>query len=321
MGKPKRRANPKVVGRVDRNLAELTAKEAKKFVRRLPPPWEKYKRGRPPTHDSRTVFVLCLLMVALNLTYDSMAAEMRKGYLEKILEVKNLPSRSVLNRGMLRLNQKYVRKFNRLLVGKFLRKGATIIIDSTGIRLKTSSSWYDIRIGRKNRRRDNAKFHIAVEISRNMIVEYKITSWKRNDSPQLKFLLRNVKEVLRVLADAGYPSRKNCDIVVRKNGKPFFRLRKNMTSKAKSSSAWKQMVNFAKRRKELYDQICGLRSVIESIMSAIKKRYGNSVRAIKRKTRNISIALRVLAFNIKQLLYDETARRLGLPFWVATRKI
>lgn len=316
MGKPKRRANPKVVSRVDRNLEELTIKEAKKFVRRLPPPWAENKRGRPQTHDSRTVFILCLLMVSLNLTYDRMTSEMRKKYLKEILEVKKLPSRSALNRGMLRLNQKYIRKFNKLLVREFLRKATTVILDSTGIRLRTSSSWYDIRIGRRNRRRDNAKFHLAIEISRNMIVGYKITSWKRNDSPQLKFLLKNIDEVLRVLADAGYPSRENCNIVAKKNGKPFFRLKEGTTAKSKGSAEWKRMVNFAQKRTELYNQICGLRSVIESIMSAIKRRYGNSVRAIKRKSRNISIALRVLAFNIKQGLYDKTARRLGLPFWV-----
>jgi hypothetical protein len=316
MGKPKRRANPKVVSRVDKNLEELTAKEAKKFVRKLSPPWEENKRGRRPTHDSRTVFILCLLMVSLNLTYDKMESEIRKGHLQRILEVKTLPGHSVLNRGMLRLNQKYVRKFNKLLVRKFLKKGVTIIVDSTGIRLKTSSSWYDIRIGRKNKRKDNAKFHIAIEISRNTIVGYKITSWKRSDSVQLKFLLTNVDEVLRVLADAGYLSRENCNVVAKKNGKPYFRIQERTTAKAKGSASWKKMVNFAQKRKELYDQILGLRSVIESIMSAIKRRYGNSVRAIKRKTRNISIALRVLAFNIKQTLYDKTAKRLGLPFWV-----
>lgn len=316
MGKPKRRANPKVVSRVDKNLEELTAKEAKKFVTRLPPPWEENERGRRPTHDSRTVFILCLLMVSLNLTYDRMESEIRKGHLQRILEVKTLPGHSVLNRGMLRLNQKYVRKFNKLLVRKFLKKGVTIIVDSTGIRLRISSSWYDIRIGRKNRKKDNAKFHIAIEATRNTIVGYKITSWKRSDTPQLEFLLKNVDEVLRVLADAGYLSRENCNIVSGKNGTPFFRLREGTTGKSKGSLAWKRMVNFGLKRKVLYDQILGFRSVIESIMSAIKRRYGNSVRAIKRKTRNISIALRVLAFNIKQTLYDKTAKRLGLPFWV-----
>lgn len=315
MGKPKKRVNPKVVCRVDRNLAELTVKEAKKFVNRLPPPWEKCRRGAPVIHDSRTVFVLCLLMVSLNLTYDKMASEMRKGYLEKLLKVKVLPSRSVLNRGMLRLNQKYVRKFNKLLVRKILKKGKlTIVADSTGICLVTSSSWYDIRIGRRNRRKDNAKLHIAISINRNVITEYKITNWKRNDCPQLDFLLKNIDELLAVLADSGYLSKKNCDIVAKKNGRPFFNFRKN-TGK-NGTQTWDEMVEFSRVHKEIYDTIYHLRSIIEGIMSALKRRYGNYVRAIKAKARNMSIALRILAFNIKQTLYDKTATRLGLPYWV-----
>jgi transposase len=192
----------------------------------------------------------------------------------------------------------------------------TIVVDSTGIRLKTSSSWYDIRIKRRNRRKDNAKLHIAISINRNVITEYKITNWKKHDSPQLDFLLKNIDEVLRVLADAGYLSRKNCDIVAKKNGKPFFNLKKNTTAKAGSSTTWKKMVQFAKNQKEVFDTIYHLRSIIESIMSALKRRYGNCVRAIKAKSRNMSIAFRILAFNIKQRLYDETATRLGLPYWV-----
>ncbi len=318
MGKPKKRANPKVVTRIDRDLARLTAKEAKKFAKRLPPPWEKKGRGKPQTHDSRTIFVLCLLMTSLNLTYDGMVGEMRKGYLKEILEVKSLPSRSTLNRGMLRLNQKYIRKFNKLLVRKFVNRGMVVAVDATGIRLKTSSSWYDIRIGRRNRRRDNTKLHIAVNIHRNVVVEYKITSWKSSDMRQLEFLLKDIDELLRVLGDAGYLSRKNCDIVAEKNGLPFFAIKSNTTTKAGGSKAWKRMVRLAQRRKELYDAIYHMRSLVECIFSAIKRRYGNYVRAVKRKARDITIALRILSFNIKQRLYDEYARRLKLPFWVHT---
>ncbi len=319
MGKPNKRANPRVVTKVDRDLARLTVKEAKKFVKRIPPPWEENRRGAPQIHDSRTVFVLCLLMTSLCLTYDGMVSEMKKGYLKEILEVKNLPSRSTLNRGMLRLNQKYIRKFNKLLVKRFVNKGMTIAIDSTGIRLKTSSSWYDIRIGRHNRRRDNVKLHIALNIYRNVVIEYKLTSYRRNDSPQLKFLLRNIDELLRVLADAGYPSRGNCDIVASKNSTPFFALKSNTTARACGSTMWKKMVQFEARKKELYDAIYHMRSLVECVFSAIKRRYGNFVRATRTKARNIVIALRILSFNIKQRLYDEYARRLGLPFWVHTK--
>ncbi|MBI4739067.1 transposase [Candidatus Woesearchaeota archaeon] len=256
------------------------------------------------------------MMVALNLTYDAMAGEMRSPYLRKLLGVKMLPSRSTLHLSMQRLSQKYIRKFNKALVRRFLKKRLTVIVDSTGIRLITSSAWYDIRIGRKNMKRDNVKLHLAVSASRNLIMEYKITGIKRNDSPQLGFLLRNLREVLRVIGDAGYLSRKNCNLTVMRNGKPFFMLKKNTTNKSRTSRAWKKMVDFARQHSELFEKIYHIRSQIEGVNAALKKRYGHFVRAVKRKARNVQLALRIIAFNIKQLLYDATARHLGVPFWI-----
>jgi len=316
MGKPKKRVNPKATSRVDRNLKELTIREAKKYVAKFPPPWQPYARGRPAEYEGRLVVVLCLMQVACNYTYDAMAGEMQSPYLQKLLGAGKLPSRSTLHRDALRLDQKYVRRFNRLLVKRFLKKKLTVIIDSTGVRLITSSAWYDIRIGRKNRRKDNTKLHLAISASRNIILEFKITAAKRNDSPHLDFLLRNLGDVLRVIGDSGYLSRKNCDIVVRKNGKPFFKLKSNTKGKSKGSRAWKNMVWFATQFKEAFEKVYHMRSQIESINAALKKRYGNCVRAVKRKTRNTNLALRVVAYNIKQLLYDRTARRLGVPFWI-----
>ncbi|MDG6936031.1 MAG: hypothetical protein JRN26_04010 [Nitrososphaerota archaeon] len=70
MGKAKKRVNPKVTSRVDRNLKELTVKTALKYTRLVPPPWEPKRRGRPQQFDPRMIVVLCLFMVAMNLTYD-----------------------------------------------------------------------------------------------------------------------------------------------------------------------------------------------------------------------------------------------------------
>ena len=316
MGKPRKRVNPKATSRVDRNLKELTVKMAKRYLEKLPPPWQAKKRGRPAVYDSRVLTILCLMMVALNFTYDAMAGEMRSPYLMKMLGVKRLPSRSTLHLSMQRLSQKYIRKFNKALVRRYLKKRLTVIVDSTGIRLVTSSAWYDIRIGRKNIKRDNVKLHLALSASRNLLVEYKITGVNRNDSPQLGFLLRNLKEVLRVIGDAGYLSRKNCDVTVMKNGTPFFMLKKNTTNKSKTSRAWKRMVDFARQHRRLFEKIYHVRSQIEGVNAALKKRYGHFVRAVKRKARNVQLALRIIAFNIKQLLYDATARRLGVPFWI-----
>jgi len=316
MGKAKKRVNPKVTYRANQHLKEWTLQQAMKFANKLPLPWKWSGIGRPPEHDARIVAVLCLWMTACNYTYDELAEELRRDYVKKILGVKSLPSRSTVHRGMLKLSQKYVRKFNKLVVQRFIKKRMTVITDATGIRMLTSSGWYDIRIKRRNLRKDNKKLHVAIETSRNVILQFKITRHSRHDSPQLEFLLRELKELLCAIGDASYLSRKNCNIVVEKNGKPFFAIKKNTTYKKKGSAAFRDMVKMAKFKKELFDAIYHIRSVIEAIFASLKKRYGNCVRAVKCKAKNIQIALRVVAYNIKQLLYDKTAKVLKVPFWV-----
>lgn len=243
-------------------------------------------------------------------------SEMRDPRIKQLLDVEKLPSRSALHRGMQKLSQRYMRKFNNYIVRRFLKKGFTIIVDSTGFRLKTSSAWYDIRIRRKNEKKDNSKLHIAIEMRRNAIVNFKITSYKRNDSPQLEFLIRDLDFFRRVIGDSAYLSRQNCDIVVEKNGKPFFKLKSNTTGKSKGSRAWKKMVRFANECKKAFDRIYHLRSKVEGVISSLKRRYGSTLRQMKRRTRNVVLSLKVVAYNIKQLLYDKTARQLRVPFWI-----
>jgi hypothetical protein len=48
---------------------------------------------------------------------------------------------------------RYIRKVCRKLAAKAGRKGIEGVIDSSGFRLRTSSSWYDIRRFYNNRRK------------------------------------------------------------------------------------------------------------------------------------------------------------------------
>ena len=315
MGKPKRRVNPEVVCRVDRNLKLLTLGAAVKLVSKLPPPFYPCGRGRKPA-DPRLITVLCLLMVSSNWTYDKYSAERSDPRILKILGVSSLPSRSALHRGMQKLPQDYLRKLNKKIVKRLIsRFGLSVIVDATGFRLRTSSAWYDIRIKRKNKRKDNVKLHLAIDPNRNAVLNFKITPFNRGDSPQLAFLLKGIKHFTKLFADSAYLSRKNCELVAEKNGKPFIKIKSNTTKKPKGSQAWKDMVRFAIEEPELFDKIYHLRSLVESVNSAIKRRYGSTIKATKRRTKNNTLALRVIAYNIKQILYDTTATKLGKPYW------
>lgn len=75
--------------------------------------------------------------------------------------------------------------------------------------------------------------------------------------------------------------------------------------KESDPDVWKAMVAFARENTGEWGKIYHLRSYVETIFSAIKTR-------IRRK----QLALKVLAYNIKQMLYDETAIVSGVPYRV-----
>ena len=180
-------------------------------------------------------------------TYDSIESELKAmPCLKSVLGVEKLPGHSVIHRGKQMLPMKYIGRLNKKVTARLRRKRTTVIVDSTGFRVKTSSTWYDIRVKRKNRRRDHDKLHLVIEVSRGAILDFRITGPYKHDSPRLKALLSDIDKVLRVLGDSGYLSRKNCNIVVEKGGKPFFALKENTTPKAKRSRAWRIFIDALK---------------------------------------------------------------------------
>lgn len=75
MGKAKKRENPKVACRTNRNFKEIYIAELLKVIGKQSPPCMVNKIGRPP-HDQRVVAVLCAYMVAFQLTYDGIESEL-----------------------------------------------------------------------------------------------------------------------------------------------------------------------------------------------------------------------------------------------------
>jgi len=107
--------------------------------------------------------------------------------------------------------------------------------DSSGFSTRNSSVWFDIRIGRKNKRKDCYKLHIVVDVQRGYVLDFHITDSKKNDCPVLKKLLRNIKFLKKLVADAGYLSRENCILVGKRGGKPYIWVKKNCTNKPKNA--------------------------------------------------------------------------------------
>ncbi len=273
MGCAKKRINPKVANYVNRNFTVDFTKAVIKAVHQLPPPWKPNNRGRKG-HDPQAVATGCLLKIGFNQTYDGIEAQMKDSEIIK-QHYSKIPGHSVIQRGMKRLTITYIRKtMNR--VTRFLRrKKMNIAVDSTGFSTQNSSTWYDIRIERRGKRKDCIKLHISVDIDTGVIQWFTITPWNRHDSKEFEHLIKHLPELGNVLGDKAFSSRNNCQLAADKNGTPYLCFQTNARSNAKGKPAWIISFRTHKKNTEAWLAVLPSRSIIESVFSSIKKRWGS----------------------------------------------
>jgi len=313
MGYAKKRIDPKILNHVNRNFNELYIKHVIKAVQQLPAPWKPCKHGRNG-HDPREVTTGCILKVGFNQTYDGIEA-----YLKESETFKNsfddIPGHSVIHRGMTKLSIKYIRKVMNRVTRFLRRKKMNIAVDSSGFRTGNSSIWYDIRIKRRNKRKDCIKLHISIDVDTGVIHWFTMTPSKRHDSPEFKNLIKHLPELGSVLGDKGYSSRNNCQIVADKKGIPYLLFKDNATNKAKSKPAWIISIRDYKNNTEEWLSIYHLRSIVESVFSSIKKRWGSFLRSRKKWMQKKELSLKVLSYNVKQVLLLRYADERKIPLW------
>ena len=317
MGKRIARINPTIAGRVNRNLLERSVSLVKSVVYSLPDPWETKKRGRPP-YPSKMVVCLLILGAILTLGYEQMESVLNtNSIVQKEFGVK-LPSHSTYHRGAKRLSMQYIQKLNRNIVNVCVLPKRTILhVDSTGFRLKRSSSWFDIRTRRKSRRRDHLKLHTLVVHKFGLIYSFVVTKAYQHDSPILSRLLAFVSLVEFILCgDAAYLSRINYELVDDKRGLVFFKIKKNVTGKKKGVKGWSKMITLFKSMPSCYVFIYHLRTYVETMFGAIKQRFDHQLYSRIWFMQRRELGLKVISNNVKQLLYIQEAEQSKLPLWI-----
>lgn len=316
MGRARKRASPKVVQYVNRNFESLAMTELVRIVKYLPPPFEKNERGRP-CQDPKIVAFAVMWKVLFCHTYDSIesAVKLHESVIINHFKVDRLPGHSVIHRGMERISTQYIRKVISFLIKKFRRRGMVVAVDSTGFSLNNSSKWFDIRIQRISSKKESMKLHIVIDINTGIIHHFTTTNWRRHDSREFKKLIAALPKIAIALGDKAYSSRENCQIVVERGGKPYLIFKENAKGLAKGNSAWKISFHEYKKNTKEWMNTYHLRSVVESVFSSIKKRWNGYISSIKPWNRRRELALKVLAYNLKQVLYNIRAQEVGTSLW------
>jgi len=195
-------------------------------------------------------------------------------------------------------------------------------VDSTGFGTVTYHRWYDQKYGREMKRATWLKAHAIVGCTSNVIAAVHVTDSDANDCPELPALVESVAangfDMRAVSADKAYLSHANLAKIESVGAVPYIPFKSN--SGSTGSEAWRRMWGLFMYRQADFAAEYHKRSLSESAFSAIKRKFGPSVRSKGFVAQVNEVLCKVLAYDLSCLVH--AMHQLGVePTFSGTRTL
>lgn len=181
--------------------------------------------------------------------------------------------------------------------------------DATEVSTRQYQGWLDVRHGKKTCRRLFVKLRamVATKAQWPFFLSARVTAGTWGDSPDLEGLLERLDaeiELSNHALDKGYQSRKNAERIEDRGGLPVMNLKANVSHVlGKVHPAQKRMVLRQRNDRRAYWYRYRRRTVVEGMFGAMKRRFGEVVRARRRHAQRIETLCRVALWNVLGLVY------------------
>jgi hypothetical protein len=307
---------------ISSNLPRL----AYRLFEMLPQPPPRYGPGRPSL--TQTDGLLCALLWSINgrnmrreqETRDRLTAE---GILGRRIAC-NSVSRALtdeettpLLEAALRLTREPFSTLDAHASPLTLAVGSTFAVDSTGFTPSRRGHYSEERHRQRAAREKRTgpaeplpwlKAHIMVSTRAHLITSARITSsiGKGTGDPSLfPPLMDETAATFRVgvvVGDPAYTNRAIVEQVVSLGATPIFKPRSNMRTQQHGVSGWGDMIAFFMVHRQEFDALYHRRVQVESVNSAIKRRFGESLRSRTPISRRNELLCRLIAYNLVVLI-------------------
>jgi transposase len=175
-------------------------------------------------------------------------------------------------------------------------------VDSTGFGTSVYRRWYDAKYGREMSESVWLKAHAMVGVKTGIVTAVNVTASNTNDCPELPALLDTTAKtfgVAEVSADKAYLSHANLTAVEAAGAVPYVPFKSN--SQGEGSAAWRKMWGCFMYRQDEFQAHYHLRSNVESVFSAIKRKFGGAVRSKKFTAQVNEVLCKILVYNLSIL--------------------
>ena len=259
--------------------------------------------GKPQMHLSDKIYC-CIMKV-----YSQLSSRRAKHLYHDALERQQIVHAPHFNIVTKTLNKKWIAPILYELVHLSAQSLASVetdfAIDSSGFRCSTFGNYCEEKHGTK-RKRNWLKVHICTGVNTNIVADVVITDEHSADSPQLKKMLKNISNhftINEISADMAYSSKNNLRLIDSFGGKPFIPFKKNATGK-RGGALWRKTFHYFQLHKDEFLEHYHKRSNVESTFSAIKKKFGESVKSKNRIAQENELLCKIIAYNITVLIHE-----------------
>lgn len=189
-------------------------------------------------------------------------------------------------------------------------------IDSTGFSTNKFERWFDIKYGVTREYHVWVKAHLASGVKTNVVTAVRILDKDAADSPQFVPLVQDTAggfTIGEVSADKAYLSLENFEEVANCGGTAFIAFKENTTGGI--GGLFERMFRYFQFRRDDFLQHYHKRSNVESTISAIKRKFGDSVRSRNDEAMVNEVLCKIIAHNLCCLIQEEEELGIIPVFW------
>jgi transposase len=179
-------------------------------------------------------------------------------------------------------------------------------IDSTGFGTQNFYRHFSAKYGRQVEQRSYVKVHAMVGTKTNVVASAIVTDSGTGDAPMLAPLVTETAQyfnVERISADKAYGSTFNFNLIESMGATPYVPFKSNSIGTSKSAT-WNRLFHFFQFNKEQFLPAYHKRSNVESTFSAMKRKFGDTIRSKSPVAQRNEALLKVLCHNIVCVIHE-----------------
>jgi transposase len=188
--------------------------------------------------------------------------------------------------------------------------------DSSGFGSSRYIKWVDTKHGAERRQAEWVKCHVTVGVKTNVVTAVHVERKDTGDCPQFPALIEATARnftVREASADKAYSSVANLEASVAVGATPFIPFRSNATEEA--GGLWARMFRYFCERRDEFVACYHKRSNVEATFSAIKRKFGDSVRSKTDTAMVNEVLCKVICHNVCCVIQEIHELGIDPVFW------